>query len=383
MDERLKKLLEWLQRNQSGNPYAHKDPWHPFSKWGNEGIKPVPMPQIEVDPDGVKPVPMPQMNIWGDLPEYDPESKWYNPNWRQDIEKAKGLPEGHLVHIIPPSQSERHSERFNLGGNWKNPVERFPEGWNRNERINPDELFKGGPDRHDPNIDKGKLFDLIQKAQLGSAMPKYHSGMGKNIRDLSTEMATDPLSYVSDNVRGPTRGLRRENMVIPPPMRKRYPAEFDPATGQNRVVPGTLRTTYPGAGRISDLPLRSATQGDSMSDHLAATYGENSPEFKRHQAQDAGIELPKGRDWINKMHDIQNAHFGGADFGYEEFWPQRLGVTNEMIDMFMAVPEEALQHAMDNPTDAVLQEFEEYYGFPLNVNDPDMQKYFEDRKKRR
>ena len=51
--------------------------------------------------------------------------------------------------------------------------------------------------------------------------------------------------------------------------------------------------------------------------------------------------------------------------------------------MFMAVPEEALQHAMDNPTDAVLQEFEEYYGFPLNVNDPDMQKYFEDRKKKR
>ena len=54
-----------------------------------------------------------------------------------------------------------------------------------------------------------------------------------------------------------------------------------------------------------------------------------------------------------------------------------------MIDMFMAVPEEALQYAMDNPTDAVLEEFEEYYGFPLNVNDPDMQKYFSDRKKKR
>ena len=138
-----------------------------------------------------------------------------------------------------------------------------------------------------------------------------------------------------------------------------------------------------GKQRISNLPLGSATQGDSMSDHLAATYGEGSPEFKRYEAQDAGIELPKGRDWINKMHDIQNAYFTGADFGYEEFWPQRLGVTNEMIDMFMAVPEEALQYAMDNPTDAVLEEFEEYYGFPLNVNDPDMQKYFSDRKKKR
>ena len=269
MDKRLRELLDWLQGNQSGNPYAKEMPFHP---WGKRGIKPAPMPYL------------------------------------------------------------------------KNPVERFPEGWNRNERINTDELFKGGPDRNEPNIDKGKLFDLIQKAQLGSAMPKYHSRMGKNIRDLSTEMATDPLSYVSDNVRGPQLG---------------------------------------GKQRISDLPLRSATQGDSMSDHLAATYGEDSPELRSHEAQDAGIELPKGRDWITKMHDIQSAYFTGADFGYEEFWPQRLGVTNEMIDMFMAVPEEALQHAMDNPTDAVLQQFEEYYRLLLNVNDPDMQKYFGDRKKKR
>ena len=151
----------------------------------------------------------------------------------------------------------------------------------------------------------------------------------------------------------------------------------------NKAQVGSAMPKLGGKQRISDLPLGSATQGDGMSDHLAATYGEDSPEFKRHEAQDAGIELPKGRDWINKMHDIQNAYFTGADFGYEEFWPQRLRVTNEMIDMFMAVPEEALQYAMDNPTDAVLEQFEEYYGFPLNVNDPDMQKYFSDRKKKR
>ena len=67
MDERLKKLLEWLQRNQSGNPYAKEMPFHP---WGKKGIKPVPFPDWpEVDPDRVKPVPMPGIGGDGALPE--------------------------------------------------------------------------------------------------------------------------------------------------------------------------------------------------------------------------------------------------------------------------------------------------------------------------
>ena len=145
--------------------------------------------------------------------------------------------------------------------------------------------------------------------------------------------------------------LRRENMMIPPGKRKRYPAEFDPATGQNRVVPGTLKTSYPNEERMRGPQLGGVPEGD--------------------------------RKFVDTMHNIQNAYFTGADFGYEEGWPEQLGATQEQIDMFMAVPEEAIRHAMENPTDAVLQQFEEYYGFPLNVNDPDMQKYFEDRKKKR
>ena len=43
--------------------------------------------------------------------------------------------------------------------------------------------------------------------------------------------------------------LRRENIMIPPPMRDRYPAEFDPATGQMRLqkeeVPQTQRPARP------------------------------------------------------------------------------------------------------------------------------------------
>ena len=300
---------------------------------------------------------------WGKLPEWLPRPK--QPPYRppSGTHEMPGIPDElpplsprrppfgtHEMPGIPDRSTRPPGERVEPDW-WKKPFPFFPKWKDRGIKPMPMPM----PPRTRPGIwDKfpRRKFDgnekdflqLLKDAQVGSAMPKYHSGQRKNIRDLSTEMATDPLSYVSDNVRGPQLG---------------------------------------GKQRISDLPLRSATQGDSMSDHLAATYGEDSPELRRHEAQDAGIELPKGRDWITKMHDIQSAYFTGADFGYEEFWPQRLGVTNEMIDMFMAVPEEALQYAMDNPTDAVLQEFEEYYGFPLNVNDPDMQKYFGDRKKKR
>ena len=34
----------------------------------------------------------------------------------------------------------------------------------------------------------------------------------------------------------------------------------------------------------------------------------------------------------------------------------------------MAVPEAAKKYAYDNPTDSVLEQFEEKYGFPLDVS---------------
>ena len=68
---------------------------------------------------------------------------------------------------------------------------------------------------------------------------------------------------------------------------------------------------------------------------------------------------------FSKIHD---AYYTGADFGYEQGWPERLGVPTEYIDLYMAVPDEAKQYAHDNPTDAILQQFEEKYGFPLDVS---------------
>ena len=65
---------------------------------------------------------------------------------------------------------------------------------------------------------------------------------------------------------------------------------------------------------------------------------------------------------------IHDAYYTGADFGYEQGWSERLNVPSEYIDLYMAVPDEAKQYARDNPTDAILQQFEEKYGFPLDVS---------------
>ncbi len=60
------------------------------------------------------------------LPEYDPESKWYNPNWRQEAEERMGLPPGHLVHLVPPSQAE--NSPFGGRPRWQKRRDRFGRG---------------------------------------------------------------------------------------------------------------------------------------------------------------------------------------------------------------------------------------------------------------
>ncbi len=65
-------------------------------------------------------------STWGpSLPEYDPESKWYNPNWAQEAEERMGLPRGHLVHLIPPSQAERVTDYWRRG-TWGRRREQLP-----------------------------------------------------------------------------------------------------------------------------------------------------------------------------------------------------------------------------------------------------------------
>ena len=127
------------------------------------------------------------------------------------------------------------------------------------------------------------------------------------------------------NMLKPVVDMTRD-ITIPPARRRNIRGTVDPNTGQNRLIQG------------------------------GPTYPDQSDNFR-------------------KMQEIQEAYFSGADFGYEEGWPERLGVSEQMINMFMSPPEEAIIFAFENPTDAVLEEFERKYGWPLNVNSPALREY--------
>tara|TARA_R100000781_G_scaffold764_1_gene1297 strand:- start:3022 stop:3684 length:663 start_codon:yes stop_codon:yes gene_type:complete len=94
-----------------------------------------------------------------------------------------------------------------------------------------------------------------------------------------------------------------------------------------------------------------------------------------------GKRIPTSREQVKGVMDlpdekskafsrIHEAYSTGADFGYESGWPERLNVPEEYIGLYMAVPDAAKKYAYENPTDAVLEQFEEKYGFPLNISIP-------------
>lgn len=177
-----------------------------------------------------------------------------------------------------------------------------------------------------------------------------------------------------------------DDITIPPARRVNTPGVFNPATGQNRVArQGPIWPAGLMREEMEDSFLPMGGYGDdSVTVMWEAGYPESDqPGTKEYQeiaefeARDDGIvEPPKeSMEYAKKMHSIQEAMLGGADFGYEDFWPQRLGVTNDMIDMVMLTPIEAMVFAMQNPTDMVLEEFERKYGWPINVNSEALREY--------
>tara|TARA_R100000458_G_scaffold269_1_gene201 strand:+ start:2647 stop:3711 length:1065 start_codon:yes stop_codon:yes gene_type:complete len=221
----------------------------------------------------------------------------------------------------------------------------------------------------EPPINKGRQYNMpsLYKKTLEHMVPL---GRGKNIGG--------GINPPWANMRKPVVDMTRD-ITIPPARRVNTPGVFNPATGQNRVAqqgpiwpPGLMREemedSFPPMGGF----------GESMAEFMfEAGYPESdqpgTPEYQEimeFEARDDGIvEPPKGSmEYARKMHDIQEAMLNGADFGYEDYWPQSLGVTNEMIDKVMLTPIEAMVFAMQNPTEMVLKEFENYYGWPINVH---------------
>ena len=114
-------IPQWPDERYWKNPFRKKPRWPGGRDWKN------PDPGFGVSPPGGGKNLDPGFQFSPpSLPEYDPESKWYNPNWRQEAEERRGLPPGHLVHLIPPSQAE--NSPFWGRPRWQKRRDRFGRG---------------------------------------------------------------------------------------------------------------------------------------------------------------------------------------------------------------------------------------------------------------
>ena len=149
-------------------------------------------------------------------------------------------------------------------------------------------------------------------------------------------------------------GMGVENMGFPHGITAQ--GAVDPSTGQMRVVPPDASGGYgyedeqgnwidvSGASVVD--PPRMPTEKETLDREVMGPSNERDSAFSR----------------------IHDANYTGADFGYEEGWAERLRVPQEWIELYMAAPHEAIKYAYENPTDSILQQFEEKYGFPLDVS---------------
>jgi hypothetical protein len=199
--------------------------------------------------------------------------------------------------------------------------------------------------------------ETFGQPQMGGTMPiPNYTGMPEGFPNtMPIPGATAlPEGVPSTMPLGGYPGMGVENMGFPHGLTAQ--GAVDPATGQLRVVPPGTSGGYgyedeqgnwidtSGASVVD--PPRMLTEKETLDREVMGPSNERDAAF-------------------SKIHD---AYYTGADFGYEQGWPERLGVPQEWINLYMAAPDEAKQYAHDNPTDAVLQQFEEKYGFPLDVS---------------
>jgi len=174
---------------------------------------------------------------------------------------------------------------------------------------------------------------------------------------------------------GPESGINMGASVVPPLYSQYNPAGAYAEAGRtvpNRVseqamamnqltqpqggVPSDLHNWNDPYGRPDDTPFyeqRMPYFGDA-----SVVAPPRMPTEK--ETLDRGVMGPANeRDSI--FHALHQAWAEGVEL-------QGIGAPQEYVDIYMAVPDGAKQYAHDNPTDAVLQQFEEKYGFPLDVS---------------
>ncbi len=96
--------------------------------------------------------------------------------------------------------------------------------------------------------------------------------------------------------------------------------------------------------------------------------------MKRIQEHFFNPEKPNWKIWNTIGVDAEHFMKGGKR---EALIQEELGVTEVMVDKFLRTPISAIKNAYENPTDDVLESFERVYGWPLNVNDPNLKKHAE------
>ena len=174
---------------------------------------------------------------------------------------------------------------------------------------------------------------------------------------------------------GPESGINMGASVVPPLYSQYNPAGAYAEAGRtvpNRVseqamamnqlsqpqggVPSDLHNWNDPYGRPDDTPFyeqRMPYFGDA-----SVVAPPRMPTEK--ETLDRGVMGPANeRDRV--FHALHQAWAEGIEL-------QGIGAPQEYVDIYMAVPDGAKQYAHDNPTDAILQQFEEKYGFPLDVS---------------
>jgi len=277
-----------------------------------------------------------------------------------------------------------------------------PPGANR-RRINPPWGKWGGrsiPPVEMPNPPWGKIpktdpgFDLQNwgNAPMPSPMepsgPRHEYGI-RNLFANPSALRSLRERWPS-TINPPWANPGRENTPIHPSKRKYYPAEFDPATGQNRVNREEQARIINSSNNMTNVfPDIQTGSRELLSDFMAEGVGHEYTEQEvwdqiehENKMKEQFHISPNNPEYPQKMHSLQEALFD-ADWGEVELdWAERLGASWEMVNMVMSTPKEAMVFASENPTDAVLKEFERKYGWPLNVNSPALREYVEALKRR-
>ena len=190
------------------------------------------------------------------------------------------------------------------------------------------------------------------ETQLSDPVGYRGYGLGRAGGQMGMDVAADPLAYAGGA------------SVVPPP---NYQTSYNPAGGwaeAGRLAPDNIAAAETAGWNEVAQPFGGRGAGDRLGGASVVAPPRMPTE---RETLDREVMGPAD-DRDAAFSTIHGAWAGGADFGVETEWSEGLGVPEEYVGIYMAVPDQAKRYAHENPTDAILQQFEEKYGFPLDIS---------------